>query len=111
MERDENPQVSCAHYCGHALDNDQYDQPKVKETWCTLYPEWRRVSGHHFCGQHTDKDAVPKTMNERRKKFLDQSAYWREAQHQRDRAIAAEKALKEARKTIRTLKVKPTTPA
>ena len=82
----------CSHFFPRTDDRKSDGQ-------CKLMPEWRPVKFEHFCGQLSNGHA-PAKENARWKYQKDQ---WQEHTRQRERAIKAEKALKEARARIRQL--------
>ena len=89
--------------CQHSWNFDfgAKDETVVQMIDCTLNPVWEKVRSNHFCSQHQELYATPAGKNQY---ATEPAQYWKEAEKQKQRAIAAETKLKAANAKIRALK-------
>lgn len=92
--------------CGHWQQPDDLGWPIKGEGDCTLMPKWFRTDADHFCGQWEERRRWGKTPAVANYHYARARADRAEEHRQRERAVAAEKKLKELRAGLRKLKGK-----
>ena len=91
----------CGHWCGPGRDHNDPDQ--VRQGACTLNPVWEPTRSDHFCSQ-LDTFETHRSVQSLRNDAAWQRRVIKDRDEQQNRAIEAEKKLKEARAKIRVLK-------
>lgn len=94
---------TCVHSWGykHVDWRTSTDEDDLQDIDCTLNPTWVPVRSDHFCSQYFSTYEIPASTN---KFSTRRQVEWRESEKQKQRAIKAEKQLKELRRQLREQK-------